>query len=114
MNSLVLSVFAAQYLTEHHFVPAWLAYGAVSLWVIWIGLARLYMGLHTPIDVLGGFAAGLFLLWIWIGFVGAMCFLFIDVGFWAGELFLSQGHGKWEWMGRAEQMMHANAARATK
>eukprot|EP00884_Botryococcus_braunii_P002937 jgi/Botrbrau1/12644/Bobra.67_1s0010.1 len=24
------------------------------------------MGVHTPIDIFGGFAAGLFLLWIWI------------------------------------------------
>jgi membrane-associated phospholipid phosphatase len=79
MNSLVLSVFAAQYLTEHHFFPPWLADGSVSLWVIWIGLARLYMGLHTPIDIFGGFAAGLFLLWIWICFVGAIFLLTVGL-----------------------------------
>jgi PAP2 superfamily len=65
MNSLVVSLFAAWYMTEHGMVPAWLAYTTITLWVAWIGLARVYMGLHTPIDIIGGIAAGLVLMVLW-------------------------------------------------
>lgn len=70
MNSLVLFVFAAWQFTERQAVPAWLAYTLAFVWVAWIGLARMYMGLHTPIDVLGGIAGGTVLLCLWARFFG--------------------------------------------
>lgn len=50
MNSLVLNGYAAYFLLQHGFVePAaapWLYAGAFA-WTLWIGLARIYLGLHT-------------------------------------------------------------------
>lgn len=41
------------------FFRAVAAYGAVVLWVLWIAASRIYLGLHTPIDILAGAVAGL-------------------------------------------------------
>lgn len=50
MNSLVLNGYAAYFLLQHGFVEAsaapWL-YSAAAAWTLWIGLARIYLGLHT-------------------------------------------------------------------
>jgi membrane-associated phospholipid phosphatase len=71
MNSLVFSGFVAHYLVTHNLASGGLAYGIVAAWVAWIGLARLYMGLHTCVDILAGFIAGVILLVSWIRYAGA-------------------------------------------
>lgn len=53
MNSLVLNGYTAYFLMQHGFVnPAaapWL-YAGVFTWTLWIGCARIYMGLHTCVS----------------------------------------------------------------
>jgi len=43
----------------------WLIWGCASLLVGWIGLSRIYLGVHWPSDVVAGYAAAL----IWMGAV---------------------------------------------
>mgnify|MGYP000215198057 CR=1 FL=1 len=35
------------------------------LWAIAVGYSRIYIGVHYPLDVISGFAIGLFLSWLW-------------------------------------------------
>jgi membrane-associated phospholipid phosphatase len=62
MNSLALNYYAVHYLYEHNLLTtqqAVFGYLAVAAWVAWIALSRLYLGLHTPVDILGGALGGL-------------------------------------------------------
>lgn len=43
----------------HPFTPAAGLYAAVVVWALWIAASRLYLGLHSPIDILTGAIAGL-------------------------------------------------------
>ena len=49
-----------------------LLYAAAAAWVVWIAIARVYMGMHTPIDVIGGAVTGLFVLLSYLAFDGAL------------------------------------------
>ena len=74
MNSLVLNGYAVYFLLKRDYVPpeaATYLYAAVCAWTLWIGLARIYMGLHTPIDVAGGLTAGVVTLGAYISVDGA-------------------------------------------
>lgn len=65
MNSLVLNFFIVHYLLDKHMVPAEWAltmYLGTAVWVAWVGLARVYMGLHTPIDIGAGALLGTLVL----------------------------------------------------
>lgn len=62
MNSLALSYYSVHYLYEHNLLTtqqAVLGYTAVAAWVAWIAFSRVYLGMHTPVDILGGALAGL-------------------------------------------------------
>ena len=65
MNSLCLNFFVVHYLFDKHLVPAEWApalYFGTAVWVAWVGLARVYMGLHTPIDIGAGALLGILVL----------------------------------------------------
>lgn len=65
MNSLCLNFYMCHYLHEKEIFSndmAILTYSSVTLWVVWIALSRIYLGLHTPIDILAGAVAGLTVL----------------------------------------------------
>ena len=69
MNSLVLNGYAVYYLLQRDYLSPQSApylYGAALLWTLWIGVARIYMGMHTPIDIAGGLAAGVVTLGAYI------------------------------------------------
>lgn len=62
MNTLALNFYAVHYLKEKALLTdhtAALCYATVAAWVIWIALSRIYLGLHTPIDIIVGAVAGL-------------------------------------------------------
>lgn len=48
-----------------------MAYIAAALWVLWIGFSRVYMGMHTPIDIAGGAIIGIMVLSSYLSFDGA-------------------------------------------
>ena len=76
MNSLVLNGYTVYYLLQRHYVSPESApylYGATLLWTLWIGVARIYMGMHTPIDIAGGLAAGVVTLGAYISVDSAPC-----------------------------------------
>lgn len=57
MHSLCFNFYIAHYLVSRGSIPEHLAlvtYVAAAFWVLWIGFSRVYMGMHTPIDILGG------------------------------------------------------------
>lgn len=65
MNSLCLNFYICHYLHRNDFLSNDMAifwYTVVFLWVVWIAISRLYLGLHTPIDILAGAIAGLTVL----------------------------------------------------
>lgn len=65
MNSLCLNFFVVHYLLDKHIVAAEWAlamYLGTAVWVAWVGLARVYMGLHTPIDIGAGALLGTLVL----------------------------------------------------
>lgn len=65
MNTLCFNFYACHYLHKYGYFPdgaAIFVYLIVTLWVFWIALSRVYLGLHTPIDILTGAVAGLTVL----------------------------------------------------
>ncbi|KAL4440217.1 hypothetical protein ABPG75_003218 [Micractinium tetrahymenae] len=75
LNSLCLNYFAVWYLYDRQLITAGttlLLYGVVALWVVWIAASRLYLGLHTPVDILAGAVAGLAVLVCFIAVEGLL------------------------------------------
>ena len=73
MNSLCLNFYLAIRVIEGYQLSAIassLLYAVAAIWVVWIAIARVYMGMHTPIDVIGGAVAGLFVLLSYLAFDG--------------------------------------------
>ena len=73
MNSLCLNFYAVHYLHEQSVIgdkAALGAYAAVMLWVLWIAMSRIYLGLHTPIDIGAGAVAGLTVVTTFISLEG--------------------------------------------
>jgi membrane-associated phospholipid phosphatase len=79
MNTLVLAAYAAHYGLGHTAVGrGWvartpvaaplLAYGGAGLATAVVALARMYAGMHTPVDVLAGAAAGVAVFSAWTAF----------------------------------------------
>lgn len=76
MNSLCLNFFVVHYLLDKHMVPAQWApamYLGTAVWVAWVGLARVYMGLHTPIDIGAGALLGTLVLVFYLAVDGTLC-----------------------------------------
>ena len=77
MNSLCLNVFVVHYVLDKHLVPAdWALalYSGTAVWVAWVGLARVYMGLHTPIDIGAGVLLGILVLVFYLAVDGIFAF----------------------------------------
>lgn len=73
MNSLCLNFYAVHYLHEQSVIgdrAAVAAYCLVVLWVLWIAASRIYLGLHTPIDIGAGAVAGLTVVTTFISLEG--------------------------------------------
>jgi undecaprenyl-diphosphatase len=52
-----MALAAALALTVGHYLPRkyhWLP----VVWIVGVGLSRMYLGVHTPVDIIGGFAIG--------------------------------------------------------
>ena len=75
MNSLCLNFFVVHYILDKRLVPAeWAValYVGTAVWVAWIGLARVYMGLHTPIDIGAGVVLGILVLVFYLAVDGKL------------------------------------------
>lgn len=66
--------FYMVYVLDHynHISPttALYLYIAAAVWSAWIGLTRLYLGVHTPVDIVVGTGVGICLLGFWTGISG--------------------------------------------
>lgn len=54
-----MALAVALALTIGHYIPKkfhWL----IVLWIVGVGLSRVYLGVHAPLDIVGGFAVGWF------------------------------------------------------
>ena len=74
MHSLCLNFYIAHYLLTRGVIPghlAFVAYGAAAVWVAWIGFCRVYMGMHTPIDIGGGAVIAIMVLSSYLTIDGA-------------------------------------------
>ena len=74
MNSLCLNFYIVHYLLDKQLLPsdwAFAVYLATATWVAWIGLARVYMGLHTPIDIGAGALLGTLVLVFYLALDGS-------------------------------------------
>lgn len=74
MNSLCLNFYIVHYLLDKHLLPsewAFAVYLGTAVWVAWIGLARVYMGLHTPIDIAAGALLGVLVLVFYLALDGS-------------------------------------------
>ncbi|MCH5464507.1 phosphatase PAP2 family protein [Levilactobacillus tujiorum] len=56
-----LIVLLGWYLRRHHYCR-WLLIGVLSVWIVFIGLSRIYVGVHYPSDVVAGWSIGFVLL----------------------------------------------------
>ena len=74
MHSLCLNFYIAHYLVSRGIIPqhwAFVAYVGAGLWVAWIGFSRVYMGMHTPIDIGGGALIAIMVLSSYLAVDGA-------------------------------------------
>lgn len=72
MNSICLNYYIVHYLYENNLISAataGAAYVLVTVWVILVAASRIYLGMHTPIDILAGATAGLSVL---------ICYIAVD------------------------------------
>ncbi|PSC73444.1 lipid phosphate phosphatase delta [Micractinium conductrix] len=75
LNTLCLNYAFVWYLHDRELIApgtAAVLYSLVALWVVWIAASRLYLGLHTPIDILAGAVAGLAVLVCFISIEGLL------------------------------------------
>ena len=82
MNSLVLNFFIVHYILDKHLVPAdWAValYLGTAIWVAWVGLARVYMGLHTPIDIGAGALLGTLVLIFYLAVDGKSYCIYMSI-----------------------------------
>ncbi|WP_148293418.1 phosphatase PAP2 family protein [Picosynechococcus sp. NKBG15041c] len=70
-GNLVLYLILALLVTQNISRLRWLVFGAVVLFLSGIGLGSLYLGVHWPSDILGGYMLG----FIWLTF----CLFFVDL-----------------------------------
>ena len=62
LGSTILYGFMAYFLATRYSQFAWLIYTAAVLTIATIGLSRLYLGVHWPTDIIGGYGIGF--LWL--------------------------------------------------
>ncbi|XP_070666311.1 lipid phosphate phosphatase delta-like isoform X2 [Malus domestica] len=70
LNTVCLSGFLLHYIlsySQNEDARVKIAgFALVCLLVGFIGLGRIYLGMHSPIDVISGLAIGLVILWLWL------------------------------------------------